>query len=52
MSEFGCLLNVLFGNQAAASITQVIVYALALFTFMRNFYWLKLHLASHPGIEQ
>jgi hypothetical protein len=51
MSEFGCLLNVLLSNQAAASIAQVIVYTLALFALMRIFYWLKLHLASHPDIE-
>ena len=49
--EFDRLFNVLFGYQAAPSIAQVIVYALALLTPLLIFYWLKLHSASHSGIK-
>ena len=50
--EYGRLFNVLFGYQAAPSITQVIVYALALFTPLLIFYWLKLHSSPHSGIKK
>jgi high-affinity iron transporter len=50
--EFGHLFNVLFGYQAAPSITQVVVYVCALFTPLAIFYWLKLNLASLTGNKQ
>jgi high-affinity iron transporter len=47
--ELGHLFNVLFGYQAAPSITQVFVYVLALLIPLVIFYWLKPNLASHSG---
>lgn len=50
--EFGHLFNVLFGYQAAPSMTQVIVYVFALLIPLAIFYWLKPNLASHSGNKQ
>jgi high-affinity iron transporter len=50
--ELGHLFNVLFGYQATPSITQVIVYVLALLIPLVIFYWLKPNLSSHSGNKQ
>jgi high-affinity iron transporter len=50
--ELGHFFKVLFGYQASPSIAQVAVYAVALFTPLVIFYWLKLSSASHLGTKQ